>query len=181
MQRQVQRSDALARKLGNDNHLHRRARQALAQRCQRRRTAEQQLREQANEDGEQRAHGSYPPAYPAHRTRQCDVVAAQLIRRRLKAWRLLHRRDHRFDLLQAARKARRQMIGQQTERAMPLRAVPARDTRTRRADAFVSAMANKTAATPRMQRAVRQTCQAPRFSGNVLGTGKPRLETKLHR
>ena len=52
---------------------------------------------------------------------------------------------------------------------------------TRRAHALVGAMAGKTAAPTRMQRATCQACQAPSFSGNVLSVGKPRLIAKLHR
>jgi hypothetical protein len=162
------------------HHQHLIARAALTQRSQCRHTAEQPLRKQSDHDREQTTHRRDTPAHPAHRTRERHGVAPQLISRGLYASRLLNGRDHLFDFMQGARKARRQMIGQQAKGAMRLWAVPARDTRTRRAHPFVGAMPSKATPTLRMHRAARQTCAAPSFSGNVFGTGKPRLETKLH-
>ena len=46
---------------------------------------------------------------------------------------------------------------------------------------LVSAMPSKATPALTVHRAARQACQTPTFSGNVVGTGKPRLETKLHR
>ena len=58
----------------------------------------------------------------------------------------LDREYYLFHLPQRAAQSRRQMIGQKTERAMALRAVPARDQCSRRLDSGVGAMAGKSAA-----------------------------------
>src|SRR5206468_9038321 len=78
-------------------------------------------------------------------------------------------------------KARREMIGQQAERAMTLRAIPARDPRPRRIHPRVGAVPGKPAASFGMQGATRQACIPPALLGNVVFAGLPRLESKLHR
>ena len=109
--------------------------------------------------------GAHAPAYPAHGAGQRDRIAAQRVGGRLHALGLLDRGDHLLDLGQRAGKARRQMIGQQAERAMTLWAVPARDERSRRRLALVGAVAGKPTAPARMQRAAQKPCLAPALLG----------------
>ena len=89
--------------------------------------------------------GLNAPAYPAQHPRQLDIQA-QLCAGRLQALGLLDGRDDLFDLGQGARQARRQTVWQQTEGAMPPRAVPAGNEGSGRGETLVGAVARKPAA-----------------------------------
>ena len=73
------------------------------------------------------------------------------------------------------------MIRQQTERAMALAAIPARNPCPRRIHPGVGAVAGKPAAAFRVEGATRQSCAAPPLQANVIAAGVPRVESKLHR
>ena len=90
-------------------------------------------------------------AHPAQCPRQLNIQA-QPIGRRLQIGRLFHLLDRRFDLAQGAREPSRKAIGQKTERAMTLRAIPAGNTGAGRGGSLVGAVAGKRTATVRMQR-----------------------------
>src|ERR1035437_6063311 len=82
---------------------------------------------------------------------------------------------------QRPRKPGRQMIWQQTERAMTCWAIPARNQRPRRIYPGVRTVAGKAAAAFRMERATQKPCAVPQLQGNVVAAGVSRGETKLHR
>ncbi len=65
------------------------------------------------------------------------------------------------------------MIGQKTEGAMPLGAVPARNQGSRRRDPPVGTMACETTAPLGVKRATQQTCRKPCLSCNVVFAGVP--------
>ena len=120
-------------------------------------------------------------ANPTQSRGERDLVGAQCIGGRFKAWREFHRSDHGLDVRQRARKPRRQMIRQQTEGRMTWSAIPARNARSRRVHPLVGTVAGEPTVHVEMKRAARQTCGPPQLQGNVVLAGVPRLETKLHR
>ena len=125
-------------------------------------------------------HPGDAPPDPAQRSRQLDIQA-QHIRRRFQARRLFGDGDDLFQFVQRTRPPCRQMIRQQTEGGMALRAVPARNPCSRRRRTHVGTVAGQRATTPRMVRAARETCLPPGFAANVFLAGEPRCESKLHR
>lgn len=145
------------------------------------RAAQAQIGQQTDQDREDGVDQAHAPAHPAQRTGQADVILPQRVGRRLDAGRTLHGCHHLLDVRERAGKARRQMIGQQAERAMTLRAIPARNPRPRGIHPLVGAVAGKPAASLGMQGATRQACIAPALLGNVVFAGLPRVESKLHR
>jgi len=124
---------------------------------------------------------AHAPAHPAQRRGQRDIVGPQSIGGRFNAGRALHGGHDSLDVRERARKARRQMVRQQTEGAMTLWTVPARDLRPRRGHPRVGAVLGIPTPTLGVQRAIRQACTTPGLSGNVVFAGVPRLVSKLHR
>jgi len=120
-----------------------------------------------------------PAAYPAQRAGKLDRVRAHIVCRRLQAPRTFGRDDNRLQIVQRARKTRRQAVRQKAERRMALRAIPARNLRPGRALPPVSAVVCHGTSALRVIRAALKPCIAPRFGLNVFLAGKPRLVTKL--
>ncbi len=139
------------------------------------------IRQQADNGGQDSADQTRAPANPAQGRGQSDIVGAHSVGGSLQARCVLHHRHHCLDFRQRARKPRRQMIRQQTERAMACWTIPARDPCPRRIHPGVRAVAGKPAAAFRVKRATRKTCAAPQLQGNVIAAGVPRIESKLHR
>ncbi len=135
----------------------------------------------AYQQGEYGAHQRDPAAGPAHGTDERDAVRAQKVGCGLQAFCLINGVDHPLDLIQSSGKSCGQMIGQKTEGAMPLGAVPARNQGSRRRDPPVGTMACETTAPLGVKRATQQTCRKPCLSCNVVFAGVTRRESKLHR
>jgi hypothetical protein len=154
--------------------------EALGEPIQRRLTVCKKLRKEPLEEDQRGLDGLDAPTRPPQHSRQLDLQA-QIATGRLQTVRLLHGTDHRFDLGQGARQARRQTVRQQTEGAMPLGAIPAGNQSSRRGETFISTMASKPAAASRVQRTAPQTCIAPGLLANVLLAGEVTCEAKLHR
>ena len=97
------------------------------------------LGEQPHDDAKDVMDQTHPALHPAHRTRELDRIAAQRIARHGQARGPLGVDHHRFELVEGAGQPRRQTIGQQAERGVALRAVPASDLRPARTLARVGA------------------------------------------
>ena len=120
------------------------------------------------------------PSYPAQHTGQLNLQA-QRGTRGFQTVGLFDSIDHRLNLSQCAGQSCCQAIRQQTERAMPLRAVPAGDVGAGRGKTLIGPVSGKPAATSRVQRAACQACIAPRLLVNVFLAGEFTLVTELHR
>ena len=84
---------------------------------------------------------THPALDPAHRARELDRIAAQLIGRGGQARGLLGVGHHLFDLVQLARKPCGQTLRQQAEGGVALGAIPASNLRAARGLARVGAVA----------------------------------------
>lgn len=157
------------------------ARQARAHRPHLRGATRQTVGDQPDDANKNVVDQPNPAANPAQRPGKLNRVRAQRVRRSLKAPRILGRNDDRFQIAQRPRKTRRKAVRQKAERRVALRAIPARDTRTRRRLALIAPVTGQRAAAPGMVRATLKPCSAPRLGANILRAGKPRLIAKLHR
>jgi len=146
-----------------------------------RRRPQAKIREEADDGRQGRANQTRTAAYPTQRRGQGDIVGAQGIGSSLQTRRSLHHGHHVFNLRQRPRKPCRQMVWQQTERAMALGTIPARNPCPRWRHPGVRTMAGKPATAFRVERATRKTCAAPQLQGNVFAAGVTRTESKLHR
>ena len=151
---------------------------------ERRLTSSENLRQEANDYRQRRAHPAAPPVDPAHSRSILDVRVhiggCGLIVRNLLEPTLLEAVDQPFDLGKARRNARRSEIGQEAERALALGAMPARHAQARWLDAIVEAELAKTAVALGVQRARLKTGVQPSFPPNVFLAGELRFEAKLH-
>jgi hypothetical protein len=129
--------------------------------------AEPQAREHAGHDHQRGSHEGQSPTNPAHGREQVDL-GAQRIRRRFDP---ASRRDLRhdpFEIVQVAREATREAIGQQAEGLMRRGTVVPRDLHPRRRLARAGAMAGEATAPSRMARTHRQPCLHPGVFGRDL-------------
>jgi hypothetical protein len=129
------------------------------------------FRHQSLDDHQRSLERGNAPAGPSQRPRQLNLQAP-IATGRLQTVRRLHGTDHRFDLGQGARQARRQTVRQQTEGAMPLGAIPAGNQSSRRGETFIRTLAGKPAATSRVQRTTPQTCCWLTYSSPVRSHAK---------
>ena len=166
---------------GAQRHQRRIGIQALAAGAQREVAAGEVLRQQADNLLQHLPHQAQAAAQPAQGAGQLDVVA-QAVGGLLPTRRPLGAHDGLLQLLQRSGQPRRQAVRQQAEGGVTLRAVPARDQRAGRLPALVGAVAGKRATAGfGMIGAPVEPCITPRFGGNVLLAGEPRLVAKLHR
>ena len=122
-----------------------------------------------------------PALDPAHRPRELDRVAAQLVGRGGQTRGLLGMRHHRFEGVELARQPRGQTVGQQAEGGVALGAVPASNPCPARSLARIGAVACQRTSPVWVIRTALEACSAPRLGSNVFLAGKPRLIPKLHR
>ena len=122
-----------------------------------------------------------PALDPAHRPRELDRVAAQLIGRGGQTRGLLGVGHHRFDLVKLTRKPCGQTVRQQAEGGVALTTVPASDLCPARGLARVGAVARQRTSPVGVIRTAIEPCITPRPGTNVLLAGKPRFVAKLHR
>jgi hypothetical protein len=121
-----------------------------------------------------------PPPSPADGARQRDIVGAQGIGRCFHAIGLLDAYDSLFQLVERTGQVRCQEIRQQAESAMPLRTVPARDTRSLRIHPPIGTVPGKGAATLRVQRTTRQPGCSPCLAADIFFAGESDFKSKLH-
>ena len=124
---------------------------------------------------------AHPALDPAHRARELDRIAAQLIGRGGQARGLLGVGHHRFEGVELARQPCGQTVRQQAEGGVAFATVPASDVRPARGLARIGAVACQRTVPVGVIRAALEPCIAPRLGPNVLLAGKPRLIAKLHR
>ena len=124
---------------------------------------------------------THPALDPAHRPREFDRVAAQLIGRGGQTRGLLGVGHHRFEGVELARQPCGQTVRQQAEGGVAVATVPASNLCPARGLARVGAVACERTAPVGVIRAALEPCITPRLGTNVFLAGKPRLVAKLHR
>ena len=128
------------------------------------------LGEQPDDDAQDMMDEADPALDPAHRPRELDRVAAQLIGRGGQARGLLGVGHHRFELVQLARKPCGQTVRQQAEGGVAFAAIPARNLCPARGLACVSPVTCQRTPPVRVVRAVLEPCIAPRLGPNPTST-----------